>query len=183
MKPLHIVLMVAALTTVLLLSREDGHAGIASLQASTEGPVPVDMMPVPDLPVSISQATLQKTEQGYVLKCSAANSSSDQILGATFFTLVLDSENKVLSAATWTARLQLASYATQEISLKSPLKMPGKGRYRVVITLEQLVGRESIWQVMNARESMENYARGEDYKMPQVRKVSNQFDPPAAALR
>jgi hypothetical protein len=48
---------------------------------------------------------------------------------------------------------------------------------------QQLVGRESIWQVTNAVESLYKYGHGEDYEMPKVQKLMNQYDPPTAAVK
>jgi len=86
------VLVAASFVLVFLNSRStQAH----SAQTSTLRPIPVEYLQVPDLPVSISLTTLEKTEKGYVLKCAADNSSGDQILGVTFLLLVVDYESKV----------------------------------------------------------------------------------------
>lgn len=183
-KQLHILVKFVAIAFFsLLLNNWNAVSAALPQEVSAKGRISVDYLQVTELPVNITLPTLEKTEQGYVLNFSAANGSGDQILGITFLILVLDSENKVRSAGSWTAGIQLASYATQDLSIRVPIKLSIRNRYRVVLAPEQLFGRESIWQVLNARKSVEAYARGEDYVMPSVQRVANQFDPPSAALR
>jgi hypothetical protein len=176
-----IMLISAAVLTLSLTNLSTAKA--SPQQTPTPRPIPVDYLQVADLPVSISLSSLEKTEKGYVLKCSADNNSSDQILGVTFLLIVIDSENKVRASANWTAGVHLEKYSGKELSLKVPLKLSIKSRDRVVLAPEQLFGRESIWRVMNARESIEAYARGDEFVTPRVQRVANQFDPPSAALR
>ena len=105
------------------------------------------------------------------------------MLGITFLILVLDSENKVRSSASWGAGIQVPGYVTRDLSMRVPIKLTIKNSYRVVLAPEQLIVSESIWQVTKARELIEAYARGDAYVAPKVRRVANQFDPPSAALR
>lgn len=181
MKQRHIVQSLIA--AVLATSLNNWIANAASQQVPGPRPIPVDYLQVADLPVSISLTSLTKTDKGYVLKCSADNISSDQILGVAFLLLVIDYENKVRASVNWTAGVQLESYSGRELSLKVPLKLAIRSRDRIVLAPEQLYGRESIWRIMNVRELIEAYARGDEYVTPRVRKIANQFDPPSAAVR
>lgn len=183
-KQLHLVVKLAVAAFLpFLISNWNTASAAPPQQTSAERPRPVDYLQVPELPLTITIPTIEKTEKGYVFKCSAANSSSEQMLGVTFLILVLDSENKVRGAGSWSAGIHLASYATETLSIKVPIKLSIKSGYRVVLAPEQLIGSESIWQVMKARELTEAYARGDEYVMPKVRRVANQFDPPSMALR
>ncbi|MEA2204682.1 MAG: hypothetical protein QOE77_1458 [Blastocatellia bacterium] len=173
----------ALVTASLVLMLLNGRSVQAQPQAAAARPIPVEYLQVPDLPVSISLATLEKTEKGYVLKCAADNSSGDQILGITFLLLVVDYENKVRASVSWPAGMHLDSYSGKEFSLKVPTKLSIKSRDRVVLAPEQVFGRESIWRLMNAREFIEAFAFRDEYLTPKVRKVVNQFDPPSAAVR
>lgn len=144
-------------------------------------PVPVDYLQVNELPLVITVPTVEKTEKGYLLRCSAANSSSEQLLGVTFLILVLDSENKVRGRDSWSSGVRVPAYATTRLSIEVPLTLSIKSRYRVVLAPEQLIGSDSIWQVMKARELTEAYARGDEYVMPKVSRVANKIDPPPEA--
>lgn len=181
-KQLHITVKLIAIAFLLLNNGDTGKAALLP-QASPERSLPVDYLEVTDLPLSISIPTLVKTEKGYVLKCSAANNSGEQMLGITFLILVLDTENKVRSAGSWNAGIQVPGYTARDLSIRIPIRLSIRSRYRVVLAPEQLIGSESIWQVMKARELTEAYARGDQYVVPKVRRVANQFDPPSAALR
>lgn len=152
-------------------------------QASPERSFPVDYLEVTDLPLSISIPILVKTEKGYVIRCSVANNSVEPMLGITFLILVLDSENRVRSSGSWSAGIKVAGYVTRDLSIRVPIKLTIKNSYRVVLAPEQLIGSESIWQVMKARELTEAFARGDQYVAPKVRRVANQFDPPSDPLR
>ncbi|MEO8436052.1 MAG: hypothetical protein ABI596_14220 [Pyrinomonadaceae bacterium] len=169
-----------AVTAFLLLIFSNWNKVPATLsqQRLAEQPIPVDYLQVPELPLSISMPAVEKTEKGYLLRCSAANSSSEQLLGVTFLILVLDPENKVRGRGSWSSGVRVPAYATTRLSIKLPLTLSIKSRYRVVLAPEQLIGSESIWQVMKARELTEAYARGDEYVMPKVRRVANQVDPP-----
>lgn len=183
-RQLHLVVKLAVTAFLLLLSSNWNTVRAAlPQQPSAERPMPVDYLQVPELPLSITIPTIEKTEKGYVLRCSASNSSGEQMLGITFLILVLDSENRVRGRGSWSAAVRLASYTTKSVSLRVPIKLSIKSRYRVVLAPEQLIGSESIWQVMKARELTEAYARGDEYVMPKVRRVANQIDSPSAALR
>ena len=149
-----------------------------SQQRLAEQPVPVDYLQVTELPLSITMPTVEKTEKGYLLRCSAANGSSEQLLGVTFLIVVLDSENKVRSRGSWSSGVRVPAYVTTRLSIKVPLSLSIKSRYRVVLAPEQLIGSESIWQVMKARELTDAYARGDEYVTPKVRRVENKVDPP-----
>lgn len=166
-------------TALLLLLFSDLNKTLAtpSQQRSAES-FPVDYLQVAELPLAITVPTVEKTEKGYVLRCSASNNSSEQLLGVTFLILVVDSENRMRSRGSWSPGLRVPAYATTRLSIKIPLSLSIKSRYRVVLAPEQLIGSESIWQVMKARELIEVYARGDEYVMPKVHRVANKIDPP-----
>ena len=167
-------------TVFLLLSLGNWNKVPATLSQQRLGdqPLPVDYLQVTELPLSITMPTVEKSEKGYLLRCSAANSAGEQLLGVTFLILVLDSENKVRGGGSWSSGVRVPGYATTRLSIKVPLSLSIKSRYRVVLAPEQLIGSESIWQVMKARELTEAYARGDEYVMPKVRRVANKVDPP-----
>lgn len=173
------VKLVGTAFLLLLLSNWNTAPANLSPQPSAERPIPVDYLQVPELPLSIATPTIEKTEKSHLLRCSATNSSSEQMLGVTFLILVLDSENKVRGRGSWSSGMRVPGYATTRLTIKVPLTLSIESRDRVVLAPEQLIGSESIWQVMKARELTEAYARGDEYVMPEVRRVANQVDPPS----
>jgi len=137
--------------------------------------LPVDVMQVLELPVHISNPILFRSEQGNLLKCQISNNSDDRILGFTYQLLVLDSANKSRMMASRTATLKLAGFATKDLTLRQPGKLKIKSGDRVVLAVEQLITRELVWEVLNSREALEAYGRG-DYLAPEVKQVLNQID-------
>jgi hypothetical protein len=135
----------------------------------------VDVMQVLELPAHISNPMLLRSEQRYLLKFQISNNSDDRILGFTYQLLVLDSTNKVRMMAGQTATLKLAGYATKGLTLRLPEKLKIKGDDRVVLAIDQVITRYEIWAVLNSREALEAYGRG-DYLAPEVKHVLNQVD-------
>lgn len=137
--------------------------------------LPVDVMPVLELPAHVTNPMLLKSEKGYLLKCQISNNSDTRILGFTYQLLVLDSASKLRMMAGRTAALKLAGYATKDLTLRLPGKFKIKSGDRVVLAVEQVIGRELVWEVLNSRAALEAYGRG-DYLAPEVKEVLNQVD-------
>jgi hypothetical protein len=137
--------------------------------------LPVDVMQVLELPAHVTNPILLRSEKGYLLKCQISNNSDDRILGFTYKLLVLDSASKLRMMASRTAALKLAGYATEGLTLRLPGKLKIKSGDRLVFAVEQLIGRESVWEVLNSREALEAYGRGV-YLAPEVKQVLNQVD-------
>lgn len=137
--------------------------------------LPVDVMQVLELPTYVTNPILLRTDKGYLLKCQISNNSDDRILGFTYQLLVLDSANKMRMMASRTAALKLAGYATKDLTLRQPAKLKIKSGDRVVLAIEQVITRYEIWAVLNSREALEAYGRGEHFA-PEVKRVLNQVD-------
>lgn len=149
---------------------------VPSQATSVQQQVRVDLLPVPELPLSISMPVLDRSDKGYSLKCSATNSASEQVLGVTFLLLVLDPENKTKGGMSWTQRMKMASFTSQDLSFRVPLKLQINSRDRVVLAVEQVFGHDSIWQVLKAREAAEAYAGGDGTVLAKVQRTANEYD-------
>jgi hypothetical protein len=151
---------------------------VASAQeAAKQSGTRIEVLPVADLPLVISMPALERTADGYSLRCSAANYASEQVLGATFLMLVLDSENRIKGRASWTQRITMAAATTKDLSFQVPAKLRIRSGDHLMLAVEQVYGHDSIWQVANVRESVESYAKGDPSVIAKVRRVANQFDP------
>jgi hypothetical protein len=137
--------------------------------------LPVDVMQVLELPAHVTNPILLRSENGYRLKCQISNNSDDRILGFTYQLLVLDSTNKLRMLANRTAALKLAGYASKDLTLRQPRKLKINNGDRVVLAVEQVITRYAIWVVLNSREALEAYGKG-DYLAPEVKQVLNQVD-------
>lgn len=152
-------------------------ACLASQGASESQPVRVDLLQVTDLPLSISMPVLEKSEKGPVLKCSATNNTSEQMFGVTLLILVLNADSKVRAEVSWTQRIKMASYDTQDLSFRVPLKLQVDARDHIVLAIEQVFGHDSIWRVPKAQESAEAYAQGDPSVLAKVQRTANEYDP------
>jgi hypothetical protein len=137
--------------------------------------LPVDVMQVLELPAHVSNPILLRSEKSYLLKCQISNNSNDRILGFTYQLLVLDSANKLRTIVRRTATLKVPAYTTRDLTLRLPGKLEVKSGDRAVIAVEELIGRELVWEVLNSSELLEAYGRG-DYLAPEVKQVLNLVD-------
>ncbi len=137
--------------------------------------LPIDVMQVLELPAHFTNPTLLRSKSGYLLKGQISSSSDDQILGFSYQLLVLDGAGKVQMGTSGTTALSLGRYATEELSLPLSGKLKINKGDSVLLAVEQVVERELVWEVVNARKSLEAYGRG-DYLATEIRKALNLID-------
>ncbi len=140
--------------------------------------LPVEIFHVLDLPVSVHEALLVKAEKGYVLKISLSNSTDSKMTGMRYTLSVIDSANAVVPIASRTEGFSLAPYTMKSFTFKSPIAFKPKGGDRLVLMLEQTISRETIWDVLKAKEALAAYAKGDYSVVPTVLRVINAVDPP-----
>ncbi len=70
----------------------------------------------------------------------------------------------------------IPAYGTKTVTFKTPLKFKQKDGERLALMVEQVVSRESIWEVVKAKDAFEAYARGDYSVVPVVLRVANQVD-------
>ena len=138
--------------------------------------VSVEVFQVLDLPLNVHEASLTKTERGYLLKLSLANSSELKIIGLRYSLAVIDSRNQLQPLVNRTEGFSIPGYDIKTLTFKSPIKFKQKDGERLVLMIEQVISRESIWEVVKAKDALEAYARGDYSVMPAVMRVANQVD-------
>ena len=143
----------------------------------------VDVLQVLDLPISVHEAVLVKVEKGYVLKLSLSNSSDLRMLGLRYSLLLIDLKNRALPLVNRTEGIALPAYEKKSLTFKTPIRFSAKYEPRLVLMLEQVVSRESIWEVVKAKDALDSYARGDYSVIPTVLRVANQVDAPPAEQR
>lgn len=143
----------------------------------------VEVFQVLDLPLIVHEAALVKVDRGYVLKLSLGNSSELRMMGLRYSLVVLNYANKARPVANRTEGFSLPAYGTKTLTLKSAIRLRPEDGDRFVLMLEQVVSSESIWEVVNAKESLEAYANGDYSVMPTVLRMANQVDAPPARPR
>jgi hypothetical protein len=145
--------------------------------------IAVDTFQVVGAPLGISGATLTSTKQGYRLKCSASNSSNEQLLGIRYLLLSVDSTGAVRRIVDQSEDLKLDAYSATAISFRAPLTLKVDREDRVFLLVAQVIGRESIWETLKAKDALLHYAKGDSYLMPEVRRSINLVDTPGQGLR
>lgn len=138
----------------------------------------VEVFQVLELPLSVHEALLSKSEKGgYLLKLSLANSSEVKIIGLRYSIVSIDSENKLRFRVNRTEGFSISPYVTKSLTFKTPIRLKSNGE-RLVLMVEQVISRESIWEVVKAKDAFDAYARGDYSVTPVVLRVANQVDAP-----
>ena len=137
----------------------------------------VEIFPVLDLPLSVNEAALVKSDKGFFfLKLALGNSTELRMVGLRYSLVSINAKNELQFIANRVEGFSLAAYATKTVTFKTPLKFKQKDGERLAVMVEQVVSRESIWEVVKAKDAFEAYARGDYSVVPVVLRVANQVD-------
>lgn len=143
---------------------------------SADVPVVPEVFQVLEMPLTLTNPVLVKIKNGYVLKCSLVNTSEFRELGFRYSIAVVDTETKIV--ATRSEGFRLAPDETKIVTFRTPLRLSLKGGERLVLMVEQLVSTDYVWEVLQAKEALTNYAAGDYSITPRVLRVLNQVDAP-----
>ena len=147
------------------------------------GELAVEVFQVLDLPLSVHEASLVKSDKAFLLKVSLSNSSELKLIGLRYSLAIIDSKNQLQPLVNRTEGFSIAGYGTRTLTFKTPVKFKPKDGERLVLMLEQVVSRESIWEVVKAKDALEAYARADYSVTPVVMRVANQVDAPSPEQR
>jgi hypothetical protein len=132
---------------------------------------------VSDLPARIDEPRLHKSERGFVLDCAIANRSSEQLLGLRLILMVVEPSGKLRSRITWTEGSELAAYSIKTFAFHPPISRDLRDTDQLFLGLDEVIGHETIWRVLEAEKALRAYTRGLNDVTPVVRTVANKFDP------
>jgi hypothetical protein len=142
------------------------------------GDISVEVFQVLELPLNVHEALLVKLDKGgYFLKLALANSSELKIIGLRYSIVSIDLQNNVRFRVNRTEGFSILPYATKSLTFKTPIRFKSNGE-RLVLMIEQVISRESIWEVVKAKDAFEAYASGDYSVLPAVIRVANQVDVP-----
>jgi hypothetical protein len=153
-------------------------AAVGALGQSRE--IAVEVFPVPDMPLTIRELTLTQSEKGFPLKCSLTNSSEVKIVGLRYSLMEIDPVKGIRALANRTEGFSLEPYATKSLKFAVPIQQLPPDGVRLVLMLEQTISRESIWEVIKAKEVLDAYAKGDYSVVPRVVRGPTQVDVPPA---
>jgi succinylarginine dihydrolase len=138
--------------------------------------IPVEVFHVGQLPVAITNVELVGSAKGFQLRCSMTNNSDEKLLGFRYSIVAIDSNNAKTAVANRSEAWALRPYATKRKTFGTLLPTSVKNQVRVVLMLEQIVGAESIWEVIKAKDALDSYTSGDFSKIPTVLRVPNHVD-------
>lgn len=169
----------ARLVIVLLLA-----ASFISPAIAGPGPEPfqgqsarVAFFDVSDLPARIDEPKLRPYEGGFVLDCAVANRSSEQLLGLRLILLVVEPSGKLRNRIAWAESSVLGAYSIKIFAFHPVIKGELRDTDLIFLSIDEVIGRETIWRVDDAEKALRAYSRGRHDVMPTVRTVANKFDP------
>ena len=142
----------------------------------------VEVFQVLDLPLTVHEASLTKTDKGLFLKLALGNSLELKMIGLRYSLVAINSKNELRLIANRVEGFSLPAYATKTVTFKTPLKFKVKDGERLAVMVEQVVSRETIWEVVKAKDAFEAYARGDYSVVPVVLRVANQVDSPPGRM-
>lgn len=143
----------------------------------------VEVFQVLELPLSVHEASLVKNDKGFFVSLSLGNNTELKLVGLRYSLVTIDAKNQLQFVANRVEGFSLPAYATKTVTFKTPLKFKAKEGERLALMVEQVVSRESIWEVIKAKDALEAYARGDYSVMPSVLRVANQVDSPPGQPR
>jgi len=154
------------------------RASASGMQDPVSAETLIDVLTVDNLPLGISNASIKRTERGDWLKLSISNNSNEQILGVRYWLLVLEPNYHVRAVLDHSDGLKLDAYSAKAVSFPVPPRWKLADDDRVFMVLAQVIGRDSIWEVQQAKNALLAYVKGSNYTMPTVLHMLNQVDSP-----
>jgi hypothetical protein len=155
--------------------------GFCFVSASSISPQEVgsiEIFQVNQLPITLSNAELIKSAGGYQLRCSIGNNSDEKLLGFRYSLVLVESNNAKQSTVNRSEGFSLAPYTTKRKTFSMPIAMNLKDNVRFILMVEQVVGINSIWEVVKAKDALDAYLTGDYSKVPAVLRVPNHVDSP-----
>ena len=147
-------------------------------QPAEDRSIAVAFFDVPGLPARIDQPKLHQTERGFVLKCAIANRQGEQLLGLRLILLVVDPAGKLRRRITWTEGFDLEGYSIGTFPLHPNMVGNVRDDDQLVLGIDEVIGRETIWRAPKAEEALSAYSRGQHSWLPTVLTFANKFDSP-----
>ena len=138
----------------------------------------IEVFQVLDLPLTVHEAALVKSERGYLVKLALGNSSEVKLVGLRYSLVKIDSRNQMQLLVNRNEGFALPAYESKTMTFKTPIRFKPKDGEQLVLMVEQVISPEWIWDVVKAKEALEAYTRGDYSVMPSVMKMLNQVDAP-----
>jgi hypothetical protein len=139
---------------------------------------PVEVFQVLGLPLNVHEASLLERDSGYVLRCRLSSESTSAILGMKYSLTAIDPVSGARPIVNRIEGFELGSTGTRTVTFATTIRVKPERGSRLVLMLEQVLSRESIWEVIKAKDALEAYVMGDYSIQPNVLRVANQIDAP-----
>jgi hypothetical protein len=139
--------------------------------------IAVEVIPVIEFPLTLHEAALVKSEKGYALKCRFSSNADVTLIGIRYALTVIEPVTGARPLTTRIEGFEIAPYDSKTLTFPTPIRFRQTDS-RLVLMLEQVVSRESIWEVIKAKDVLEGYVKGDYSIQPHVLRVANQVDAP-----
>lgn len=150
----------------------------ARAQTPPELSRPVLFFDVLDLPARIDEPRLKKNPNQYVLSCALANRSSEQLVGLRLTLLVVESSGKVRTRISWNEAATVPAYSIKTFEFNPIIKGEISNSATLFLSIDEVIGRETIWRTVDADKLLRAYARGQHDLIPKVQTLINKVDAP-----
>ena len=140
--------------------------------------LPVEVFQVGGLPINVHEATLTGKGWDYVVRLRVSNQSASELRGIRYALKPVDPVRGVLNGLNPTEVFDLKEHESKTITFNSRLRSgPIRGCHFVLI-VEQVIGDDSIWEVIKAKDALDSYLKGDYSVQPNVMRVNNAVDAP-----
>jgi hypothetical protein len=140
--------------------------------------VAIEVIPVLEFPLNLHEAALVKSEKGYALKCRFSSNADGPLIGIRYSLTMIEPVNGARPLTNRIEGFEISAYGTKTLTFPTPIKFRQTDGCRLVLMLEQVVSKDSIWEVIKAKDVLEGYVKGDYSIQPHVLRVANQVDAP-----
>lgn len=167
-----------AVLLLMAIGRTPGPAAISTYRQDRvdERSPTVLFFDILDLPARIDGPKLRKVGDGYLLSCAIANRSNEQLLGVRLILIIVDRAGKLRSRVTWSEESALADSSIKTFEFRPPIKLKVQSSDRLFLSVDEAIGRETIWHAVDGEKALRAYSRGQHDLVPKVRTVANKYD-------
>jgi hypothetical protein len=129
-----------------------------------------------ELPARLDEPKLLKLENRYSLKCAIANRSDEPLLGLRVILMIVDHDGKLRTRLTWSEESPVASSSIGAFEFIVPIKQKILTTDSLFLSVDEVIGRETIWRAVDAEKALRAYTRGQHDVVPTVKTVANKYD-------
>jgi hypothetical protein len=143
---------------------------------------PVKFYDVLDLPARLDEPKLIKMEGRHALTCALANRSGESLVGVRLTLMFVESANNGrITRVSWNEATTVPAYSIKNFEFIPPIKDENKDA-DLFLGIDEVIGRDTVWQTVDADKLLRAYARGQQSQIPKVLKLQNKYDKEAPRI-